>query len=250
MIFCLVFAIIGTCISYTFIDLPPSIKYKNRAEYYKKYLGTAFKNILKSKRLKSLFLYAAIFSSTLAIFKTLMNSLLVDLKIPEIYFGFITAATQIIAAFSSRNQNYFHKKFKNRTLSFFALPLCSLMLITGLLIVYNTSLAIAFISIFIMILFYAIVKGPYNTLIKRYFNSFVSSTIATKIYSLNSMFDSIFRSITYFITSYILAKTTTSHALIILGSSLTLIFIFLLDHMKKTVGLKPEEYKSSDTQIG
>lgn len=254
MILCFTFSLFGTIIAFTFEEKENQKNIFNVSKHsiknYFKDLHYVFKHIFKSKRLKSLILYAALFTSLLAVFKTYINSLLVDLHLPDIYFGLLTAAIQIISAFSSKNQNYFHKKYRNRVLTFFAIPLSILIIITGLFVVCNLPTNLICLVIAALIFFYALVKGPFYTLIKRYLNSFVSSSISTKIYAANSMCDSIFRSLTYLFSSYLLSLTTTSFALIILGSISTLIFIFLLDYMKTRVGLNPEKYSAADTQIG
>lgn len=249
IIFCLLFSVIGTIISFSFENTTLNSSSK-RTSMSAKDLKDIFKHIFKSDRLRSLILFAAFFSSFLAVFKTYMNSLLVDLNLPDIYFGFLTAGIQVVASFASKNQNHFQNKYKNRTLTFFAIPISISVIITGLAVICNFPHALIYATTALMILLYAIVKGPYYTLIKRYLNSFVSSSITTKIYAANSMCDSIFRSLTYLLSSYLLGITTTSFALIIIGSIFTLIFIILLDYMKTRVGLNPEDYKASDTQIG
>lgn len=248
LFFCLSFSVIGTIIAFSFENT--TSKDVKRTVTSTKDLKDIFKHIFKSDRLRSLILFAAFFSSFLAVFKTYMNSLLVDLNMPDLYFGFLTAGIQVVASFASKNQNYFQNKYKNRTLTFFAIPISISLIITGLAVICNFPHALIYASTALMILLYAVVKGPYYTLIKRYLNSFVSSSITTKIYSANSMCDSMFRSLTYLLSSYLLGITTTSFALVIIGSIFSLIFIILLDYMKTRVGLNPEEYKASDTQIG
>lgn len=101
-----------------------------------------------------------------------------------------------------------------------------------------------------MVLFYALFKGPYYTLIKRYLSSFVSLSISVKIYAVNSMCDSVLRSLTFLFSSFLLSFTNTASAIIILGLLFLIAFVLLLDYMKSRVGLKPDEYKKSDIQIG
>ena len=100
-----------------------------------------------------------------------------------------------------------------------------------------------------MVGFYALVKGPYYTLIKRYLNSFVPSSFTVKVYAANSAMDSIVRSLIYLLSSLLLKITYTATALIILGGIFTLIFVLLLDYMKTRVGLDPEEYTNGDIEI-
>lgn len=250
MILCLIFSTIGTAISFTFEKISNSgVKQRTPTISFVKNLNYTFKHIFKSNRLKALILYASFFASLLSVFRTFMNSLLVSLYVPEMFFGFINAGIQIVSAFSSRNQNFFHKKLKNRTLTFFAIPLSSLILLVGLCVIAELPIFLTGIVVFCMIFFYALVKGPYYTLIKRYLNSFVPASTTSKVYAANTMIDSVFRSLTYFSASFLLKITTTPYAYIVLGSVFTIIFIIVLDYMKTRVGLAPEEYKPSDIQI-
>lgn len=249
IIICLVFSIAGTLISIMFENTTSNTASKRTVTPIKD-LRYIFRHIFNSKRLRSLILYSALFSSFLAIFKTYMNSLLVDLNLPDIYFGFLTALIQVVASISSKNQNRFQTRYKNRTLTVFAVPISIFTIITGLTVICGLPRFFIYTSTAIMIGLYAVVKGPYYTLIKKYLNSFVSSSVTTKIYAANSECDSIFRSMAYLLSSYLLGITTTSFALVVMGSVFTLIFIILLEYMRTRVGLNPEEYTASDTQIG
>ena len=99
-----------------------------------------------------------------------------------------------------------------------------------------------------MVLQYAI-KGPYRTLSLRYLNNFTTSNMRTKISLVNEILYSILKMILCFICSALLEVTTTSYVYIILGCVFTVFFIFLLDYMKGTVGLKPEEYKKEEIEF-
>jgi hypothetical protein len=103
--------------------------------------------------------------------------------------------------------------------------------------------------ILLMLMLQCAVKGPYHTLIKRYLNSFSTSSMRTKIYSAIEIPYGILRALLCFVCSALLKFTTTSYVYIILGCTFTVIFIFLLDHMKNTVGLKPEEYEEKDIKF-
>lgn len=126
------------------------------------------------------------------------------------------------------------------TLSMIAIGLCE---IVGLN--YGLTLEI----IIIMLALQCAVKGPYYTLIKRYLNSFSTSSMRTKIYSALEIPYSLLRIIICFICSALLDVTTTSYVYVILGCIFSVIMIFLLDHMKHTVGLKPEEYPEKDIKF-
>lgn len=214
-----------------------------------KQIRYSFKYIFKSDRLRNLILFAAIFHGLLGIRSTLTSSLLTDIGIPEQYFGIIFAILSICASISSKNQNFFHKKFGNRTLSAFSIPYCLTLIISGFVIVGKLNIIFAIVMIFIMFVIQNIIKGPYYTLIYRYLNSFSSPEISTKIYSANALVEGIFRFLITLFASFLLEHTATSYALIIIGLLFMAILVVLLDHMKTRVGLKPEEYKKSDIEF-
>lgn len=209
----------------------------------------AFKYIFKSNRLRNIILFAAIFQGLLGIRSTLTSSLLTDIGIPEQYFGIIFAILGIFSSISSKFQNVFHNKFRNRTLTFLSITYCLSLIISGFVTVGRLDIKIAIIIVLIMFAVQYIIKGPYYTLISRYLNSFSSPEISTKIYSANALVEGIFRFIITLFASFLLDFTTTSYSLIIIGCLFMAIFILLLDYMKTRVGLKPEEYKKSDIEF-
>ncbi len=120
------------------------------------------------------------------------------------------------------------------------------MIAIGLCEIIGLNFGLSLEIIFIMLALQYMIKGPYYTLIKRYLNSFSSSSMRPKIYSAMELPYSIIRAIIAFSCSWLLDFTTTSYVYVILGCIFTVVFIFLLDHMKTTVGLKPEEYSKKD----
>ena len=93
------------------------------------------------------------------------------------------------------------------------------------------------------------IKGPFYTLYKRYLSSFASSSVRTKIYTANYLFENIIGAVVAFAVSVFLNTYTTAYAFIALGIFYTIIFMVLLHKMKYHVGLKPEEYDKSDINL-
>lgn len=250
MIMCIVCCLISTIISLAFNE--PNIQTKqekkkstNFIAYYKDIL-TTFKQIIKSNRLKSLLIFSLCFWGILSIFGTLRSSILVDIGLPEQYFGIIIAIMQIMSSISARKQHLFHKKLKNRALSFFALSISSSFILTGLLVVCNISFVASLIITLLTIILVGIIKGPYFTLMQKYLNSFSNPDINTKIFAVKSLLENIGRVLLSLFASFLLSITTTSYTFIIIGCIFFIIFIFLLDYMKTKVGLKPDEYSKED----
>lgn len=247
MIMCLVCCLIASIISLAFTEPCPNKKNETTGfiRYYKDIFVT-FKQILKSKRLKSLLLFSLLFWAILTVFATLRSSILVDIGVPEQYFGIILAGMQIISSITARKQQWFHNKLRNRALSYFSLSVVSAFIITGLIVTCNISFKVSLVSILFTVLIVGIVKGPYYTLIQKYLNSFSNKDVNTKIFAIKTLLDNIGRVVLSLFASFLLNITTTSYTFIIIGCLFFVIFIFLLDSMKTKVGLKPDEYSKED----
>ncbi len=214
---------------------------------YLKDIRYSFRFIFKSRRLRALLMFSVLFYSILNISSTLRSSLLTDLNVPAQYFGIIAAVYQIIASISSRKQNWFHNKFRNKVLAFFSMSMCLLFICAGIIGSISSSTFSVFVTLILFSIHY-IIKGPYNTLIDKYLNSFSSKEISSKIFSAKSLLISIFSTIILQIASFIIEHFTTAHSLIIMGIVFLVTFMFALQYMKTRVGLKPEQYKKSDIE--
>lgn len=250
MILCFLCCVVSTVISLAFSEPPSNVKNikkesTNFISYYKDIFNTS-KQILKSNRLKSLLVFTLLFGAILSFWGTLRSSILVDIGVPEQYFGIILAAMQIISSISSRKQQWFHNKLKNRALTWFSLSLSIAFILTGLLVTCNISFSVSFAITALTIALVGIIKGPYYTLSEKYFNSFSNPEVNTKIFAVKSLLENLGRVILSFFASCLLDITTTSYAFIIIGGIAFVIFIFLLNYMKSKVGLKPEEYSKED----
>ena len=159
MVLCLLCCLFSTIISLAFVE-PHSNSVDTKKTkfiiYYKDLLET-LKKIAKSSRLKSLLVFALCFWANLAVFRTLRSSLLVDVGIPEQYFGVILAITQIISSMSAKKHYWFHNKFKNKTLSFLAVSIVFAFIFVGLIVSCNISSIVSILATMITILIVAIV---------------------------------------------------------------------------------------------
>lgn len=251
MILSFIICIIALLLSFNFKDVDSSSE-EEPAPSVKNILldlKQASKFIFKSNRLRSLIIFDAFFCAFLSMYSTLRSSILTDINLPEQYFGIVYAILQLVSGIASANQNKFHNRYRNRTLSVFATRSTISFIIIGIapLIGLNFGLTLEIILL-MMVLQYAI-KGPYRTLSLRYLNNFTTSNMRTKISLVNEILYSILKMILCFICSALLEVTTTSYVYIILGCVFTVFFIFLLDYMKGTVGLKPEEYKKEEIEF-
>lgn len=253
LLLCILTLVISTFLATRFTDFTSTSistkkMKKGELQIYLKDLKSSFRFIFKSKRLKSLLLCTSLFSSIIGLISTLRSSILLDIGLPEEYFGVISAALGICAAIAASKQSYFHNKYKNKTLSRLATYLCSSFIIVGLCVICGFSFEVVLVVVTIGLFIQIIVKAPYSILYKRYLNSFTTPSIKTKIYSAHSLIGSIIRSIVSFAVSALLSITSTAYTMTIIGCIFSIGFVFVFDYMKSRVGLKPEEYKKSDIE--
>ena len=209
-------------------------------------IEVSFKNILKSERLKSLLIFNGIFVALIKILQNLRNTVLIEIGMPEQYFGIIFAFLGIVTGIGARNQGRIHKRYRNRTLAFLSLPVAVSGLITGLVLFCNFNYTITTIIILLLFTIQYVVKGPYYVLIKQYFNNFTNSEKRVRIATANNVFENGIASILIFLASWILGIAQIKFTLIILGCIFIITFVLLLDKMKTRVGLKPEEYSKKE----
>ncbi|MCI8519218.1 MAG: MFS transporter [Clostridia bacterium] len=251
MALCLSMCIISCILAFTFKpyeDLSKKVKLEESGSYkqYIKDLKIAFKNIFKSRRLKALFLFSGMFAALLTMRSTVASSLFIEISIPEQYFGIIFAGLTMLSAIASKFQNIFHTILRNRVLTYFSLVFSLSLIVVGLTAMFSMNFVFTIIVVISMYALQYIIKGPYYTLIKRYLNSFSSSTMAPKIFSVNTLVESLFSTVMCYLASILLEHTLTANAVAILGCVFLIAFIFILDYMKDKIGLKPEEYEKKD----
>ena len=209
-------------------------------------LRQAFTFIFRSRRLKDLILYYALMSSILAVLTSLRSSILTDIDLPEQYFGVVFAILGIISGIASAQSGWFHKRFRNHTLKHFGMTMVLSMILIGFCVIlpFNFGTTLTILLFFFTIQY--IIKGPFYTLIKRYLNSFSTRTMRPKILAAADLIYSIIRAILAMLASFLLGFTTTAYTFVILGCLCTAAITLLLDHMRHTVGLKPEQYSKKD----
>lgn len=251
MILCCLCCFLSTLLASKFKELPYDVEEEKHFSAKKQlfHLKQAFQFIFKSNRLKYLIAFGAIFNGVLAVLINLRSSLQIDIHLPNQYFGMVFAIMQIVAGLASAKAIWFHKRYRNKTLTLFSITTTLSMIVMGFLGLNNSYLGFPFFIIIAMFLLQNIIKGPFHTLIKTYLNSFASHTMRDNIISAYELSYGIARTILTFAISGLLSILNTSYTLIISGCIFTVFFIFLLDKMKYTVGLKPEEYSKKDIEF-
>lgn len=245
MVLCFIVLLIAFFLSIKFEEIyPKREKVKIRKEM--KNIKSSFKSILKSKRIKSLLIFNAIFIAFIKILQNVRNMVLIEIGVEEQYFGIIFAFLGIISGIAAKNQGKIHKKYRNKTLTFLSLPTAVSCLFMGVILLCHFSMPITISGILILFVIQYVMKGPYYILIKQYFNNFTNSEKRVKISTANNLFENGIVSVLVLGSSYIVNYVSIDYAIIIIGCIAMLGFVLLLDYMRGTVGLKPEEYKAKE----
>lgn len=255
MYLCFAFLIIAILISFKFEDYELKKKKTKREppiEILTRNISLAkkeYKFILKSKRLHALLLFMCLFNGILYICSTISSSIFVDIGIPNEYFGIIGALLAISSTIATSKQNFIHKKLRNKVLTFFSIGYCIAYIMIGIMAILKINYILTVMIVLLMMILQKAINGPYNTLIKRYLNSFSNQNISVKIYSSANLMKDLGAMITSLMVSILLKNIAISYASLIVGIVSLILFIILLDYMKTRLGLKPEEYRKQDIEF-
>lgn len=209
-------------------------------------LKYSLRNIFHSKRLISLLVFNCLMISMIKIMQNLRNTVLLEIGMPEQYFGLIFAILGIISGIATKNQDKIHKRFRNTTLTFLAFPTAISCLLLGIFLMFDINIKIMFPIVFALFTIQYIAKGPYYVLIKRYLNNFTNGEKRVKIATANNLIENLIVSILVFGASSIINILPIDTTLIIIGCISTILVTIALDKMRYTVGLKPEEYSKKE----
>ena len=245
MALCFLIALMTFFISIKFEEIHKE-KGKMKIREELKNIKAGFKNIFKSKRLKSLLFFNAIFIGLIKILQNLRNTVLIEIGMPEQYFGIIFAVMGIIMGTAARNQGRIHKKYRNKTLGFLSIPTAVSCLLIGVILACDFNLTITIPLVLILFMVQYIMRGPYYILIKQYFNNFTNSEKRIKIATTNNLCENAIASLLVFGASFILEYIPIAYTMIIIGCIAIIGFVVLLDFMRQRVGLKPEEYSQKE----
>lgn len=247
MILCFICCVISTIMSFKFkhtVILEEKVEPISVSKYYKQ-LKDSFKFCLKSKRLRSLIIFNSLFMGLIFGIVNLRSSMLSEMQVPEQYFGIIFAILQFAASITARQTNKIHKAFRNKTLTYLALP----MTISCIAIGFIGTDPLSKSSLILIFLFYLVqyaIKGPYQALMSRYLNNFTNRRIRPKITALKQLTANLITAIISMLCAMMLGFTTTANTFIVVGCITTLLVVLLLDYMRDKVGLKPEQYGIED----
>ena len=239
------FTIVATVISLGFQDIEMKQEQIKISKYMQDFMQ-GIKFIIKSQRLRSLFLYAGISWGIFTLIGTYRSSLLVDMAVPEQTITMIAAIVGIAASVGSKIQLQFHKYLRNKSLSTILWMVTISVLIAGIVGVFDISYQCGITMLVICFIMVDFSKGISEVLTTRYLGNFSNEKILTQIYAVNSISRNIFRAVISFLGSYLLTITNTANSMILTGILLSITALALSSYMKVRLGKKPEEYDKNE----
>lgn len=252
MIASLCFTILATIISLGFRDIEEEknkqkeLKEKPSTEKYIQDFVQGMKFIIKSQRLRSLFLVSGITWGIFCLMGTYRNSLLVDIGTPEQLITIVTAIVGIFSSIGSKKQIQFHNHFRNKSLSTILFMMTISILTIGIIVASNISYEVSLLVILLCCPVLHLSKGMTLVLTTRYLGNFANEKIVTQIYAVEAISKNIARATISFLGSYLLRITNTANSMIIVGILVMIMAIGLVSYMKTRLGLKPEEYDENE----
>ena len=168
-----IITVLVTVISTGFIE-PQTENKKHKVQEFNqlKEIKDSFKFILKSERLKALILFSAISGGVISLMATYEVSLLEDFDMPAKYLCIIFATLGIISGILANKQEYFHEKYRNKSLCTLLAIIGGTILVAGIcgIIAKQYSVFILFIVLTYMIRYSC--QGIYYPLTERYLRNF------------------------------------------------------------------------------
>lgn len=243
MILCAVNVCISLFISFRF----KSVESKEKSNTMRlREVAKQFKNIINSKRSRSIFIYAFIFMGVISVSSTLYRAILGEMNMNAEYVAMVVCMYTILVGMGAKSCFYLEKKTRNKTLSIFAMLFIVALLFMGLI---AANFPLTWQSLSAMMIALAImgfIQGAYRVAIKKYVLNFTNTGVRTKITSTYYMFENLGSSCMLFLSGFMLNFTNTAITCVILASCFFVIMIVVLRYMKSRIGLKPEEYNEND----
>lgn len=224
-------------------------KNENLLQNYLNDMKLSFKFIFQSRRLRCLLLYSGLFWGLRCLVVEYKDSILVDIGTSALILGIIGAILEIASSFGAKKQGKFHKKFRNKSLTYIALSFALCAIISGLTVSLHAPFVLEIIVIVLSFIIVYIDNGMSGILVNRYLANFSNHNILLKIYSANSIARNLMRFIFGILGSLLMTITGSAHAMVIAGIFALVTMILLLKNMKSKVGLRPEEYDTKDIEF-
>lgn len=209
-------------------------------------LVSGFKFILKSKRLRALFMFTCLFFGILSLAATYIKMYFDELNISSTLFGYIFAGASITAALGSLAQEKIAKKFTNQTLSTLSLMFSATFVFIGVISIITNNFAVLLITGIIIYLLQMFIRGAYRIIVKEYLSNYTTATIRTKLVSIYYLVENLGSAALLYIVSGFLDIVQIGLIYTLSGFVACICLLIVLNYMETRIGLKPEEYDKSD----
>ena len=209
-------------------------------------LEDSLKFILKSERLKSLLLFAAIFNGMIVTLINCETSLLEEMKLSSAAIGIIAAVFGLLAGITTRKQEFFNSKFKNKSLAVIGITVGISTILAGILAMFTDQWRWIIIIVVIALSVRSLFKGIFYNLEEKYCRNFANEEIDSKIYISRDFVVSIASAIAGVYASFLLERISSAWTMVVFGISNLILIIIALVYMKSRIGLKPEEYSEEE----
>lgn len=209
-------------------------------------LVTGFKFIIKSKRLRALFMFSCLFFGIVSLASNYIKIYFNELNISSALFGYIFAGASITAALGSLAQEKIAKRFTNQTLSALSLIFSASFVFIGVVAILTNSLNVLLITGIVVYLIQMFIRGSYRIILKDYLSNYTTSTIRTKLMSIYYLVEQLGSAALLFIVSGFLDTVKIGLIYTLSGFAACVGLLIVLNYMETRVGLKPEEYNKSD----
>lgn len=241
---CLIVTIIALVASFKFNDVKLEVDSEEKTSLIKSINN--FIRTLSSRRLKSIYLVAFVFTGITQVAITLYKSVLIDIGLTAEYITMLVFFYVAFAGIGSKLEFFLEKITKNKNLTFITITYITSLGIIGLLGLINILNLFTLSSMIFILSLMGFLQGAYKVALKKYTVSFTTSKIRTRITSIGLMFEYAGTTIISFASAYLLEHTSNSFACVIVCVIGLLVMIGIIKYMDGRLGLKPEEYKAKD----
>ena len=196
LILAIVCSVIACIIILQFEELSPKKKNEKEEHIVRDYISDlkiSFKFILQSKRLRCLLLYSGLFWGLRCLVVSYKDSILVEIETSAVIIGIVSALLEISAAIAAKKQGKFHKKFRNKSLTYIAMSFALCTIFSGLMVILNAPFIIELIIIVLSFVIISADNVMSGILVNRYLANFSNPDILLKIYSANAISRNILR---------------------------------------------------------
>lgn len=204
--------------------------------------------MLKSERVKSLILFAAIMRGITSILSNYEISMMEELEVPASYLGILFAMLGIVAGMATKKQEELHNKLRNKTLTILGLSIVGSCIFAGIFGIIAKIYPVAILCIIGFYMAKYALVAMYDPLIEKYLTNFTNEEIDTKIFTANNFLKGISGAISGILAAFLLDRMETAYCMIIIGVIFGLLILLVNQFMKVRVGLKPEEYSKEEVK--